>query len=164
MDALILRYYTGLILATRHAKTKGSLGEELVMAMLNARGYSASRQIGKMRGDLRVVDLTSAEVLRVEVKTACANIRGKYQFLLRKKDRYGGTNCGHADFVILLAVTRSGGCSLFVFPSEVLPGRQVTICGNPFLYNGRYSNRRQTFKNLDLRTPVLNSYERVASL
>lgn len=164
MDMLTLQYFTRLILSTRHAKTKGNLGEELVMAFLNARGYSATRQSGKMCGDLRVVDLATAEVLRVEVKTATANIRGRYGFLLRKKDRYGGTDCGHSDFVILLAVTRSGSCALFVFPAAELPGRQVTISGNPHSYTGRYANRRQSFKSLDLRTSVLNSYENVASL
>lgn len=164
MDALTLSYYTRLIQSTNHKKIKGDLGEQLVAAMLNSRGYSASKQHGRKCGDLRVVDLTTAEILKVEVKTATADKRNKYQFTMKKNDRYGGTDCGHSDYVICLAVTRSGACALFVFPSSAVITRGITVCGNPFEYSGRYSNRRQTHKNLDLRTCVLNSYEKVASL
>lgn len=164
MDKSLMAYFCNHILTARTAFVRGSIGETLVLEMLKAQGYQARKTTGKCRGDLLVTDQTTGETVKVEVKTARADGRGKFQFCLKKDDRYGGTDCTRADVLVLLCVTKSGSHALFVMPSENLNQRALTISGNPHEYSGKYKNYRQYHNTLEIRTNVSIFIDRVATL
>lgn len=154
MDRLLMNNYCQHILATKSAYIRGKIGEKLVSQMLTWQGYQVRQPDGRCQGDLSVVDLTTGETIKVEVKTARTNVLGRYQFCLKKNDKYGGTDCARSDVIVFLCVTKSGSHALFVIPSEICQQRQLTIFGNPHEYRGKWAGYRQYHNTLNLRTFV----------
>jgi len=85
-------------------------------------------------------DLLVNESLKVEVKTARMNVRGKFQFCLTKKDH---TNIRKSDVVILQCVFPNGCIEVFVVPTNIVENNsQITIGGNLENYKGLVSQYR----------------------
>jgi hypothetical protein len=154
MDKAPMTYFLSHILSAGTAYVRGKVGEKLVQLMLESQGYRVSVPDRKCQGDLTVTDLTTGEALRVEVMTGLAGSNREFKFCLQKDDRYGGTNCGRADVLILLAVTRAGSHALFVIPTGDLAQKSIAICGDPHQYRGKWSGYRQYHNTLNLRTNV----------
>lgn len=161
MERVDVANYGNLILRTRHRATKGRLGEYLVRAILASQGYGVKFPEKKCQGDLHATDLTTGEIIKLEVKTATRTARGDYQAILHKSDKYGGTDCHHADIVILVCVTNSGSMTFFVVPADEIKTKSLTITGNPHEYRGKYSQFRQYHSTLNLRTDVRENSDRV---
>lgn len=162
MDRQLIAGFTRHILTARTAYVRGKVGEQMIFHMLKLQGYQVYEPDGKCQGDIKVIDQTTGEALKVEVKTASVDKRGHYQFCLRKKDKYGGTDCAPADFVILVAVTKSGSHSIFVIPAGELTTKATKITGNPHEYAGKWAKFRQYHNTVNLRTDVQNFSDRVA--
>lgn len=163
MDKRLMFTFCNNILNAGSAFVRGKIGEKMVFHMLKWQGYQVYEPDGRCQGDIKVIDQTTGEAIRVEVKTARANVRGKYQFCLKKDDKYGGTDCRRADVVVLVAVTKSGSNVLFVIPADECKGRQITISGNPHEYRGKYLKFRQYHNTLNLRTDVHKFSHRIAT-
>jgi hypothetical protein len=139
-------YYTlpGLEMALSEENRRGigALGERLAAHLLERAGYLVSHtRPGERRGDLRVVDQTTGEIVRVEVKTARRSQDKKWRFTLRKR---GHTDHRQSDIVILLAVMPSGRAIPFVVPVHVLRHQnQAVITSHPETYGGKLAVYRQ---------------------
>lgn len=139
-------YYTlpGLEMALSEENRRGigALGERLAAHLLEKAGYRVSyTRPGEKRGDLRVIDQTTGEIIRVEVKTARRGKDRKWRFTLRKRRH---TDHRRADVVILLAVLKSGRAIPFVVPVDVIRHRHaVAITSHPEDYSGKLAVYRQ---------------------
>ena len=130
----------------------GAFGEVVIAQGLQRSGYrvDVSHEIG--RGDLTVID-EHGQRTYIEVKTAKRGKKdGAYRFTLYKfwegtvRADYHG-----ADFVVLLAVGRSGFGVPFVVPVADLGERQsLTITSAPSKYQGWLAPYRQTLNKLKL--------------
>lgn len=123
----------------------GVHGEQLAAALLERAGYRVDyvRQ-AEHAGDLKATDPATGETWRVEVKTARRERSGRWQFLMRKADRHGVTDCANADVVLLLAVLKTGTAVPFLIPCPALAGVQkITISSHPEEYAGKWSIYRQ---------------------
>lgn len=79
-------------------------------------------------------DLLVNDSLKIEVKTARLNVRGKFQFCLTKKDH---ADIRKSDIVILQCVFPSGCVETFVVPTNIVENNsQITIRGNIESYKG----------------------------
>ena len=163
MDKGAMSYFISHILSAGTAYVRGKVGEKLVSLMLESQGYRVTVPDRKCQGDLIATDLTTGEALRVEVKTGLAGSNREFKFCLQKDDRYGGTDCGRSDVVILLAVTRAGSHALFVIPAGDLAQKSIAISGDPHQYRGKWSTFRQYHNTINLRTNVHNFSYRVAT-
>jgi hypothetical protein len=125
-----------LALASRTHREIGAVGERWLCETLERQGYRvAYGQLGKKEGDLRVIDVITGEVLKIEVKTARQCKDGKWRFTLAKD---GHTDHQHADMVALLAVMASGRVIPFVMPVEAVANqRQAVITSHPERYAGK---------------------------
>lgn len=133
------------MLSNKRAKSVGLYGETWAAAALERAGYVVSRaKEGDKRGDLCAVDTSTGEMIRVEVKTSRRGSDGIYRFCIER--RIGArvcTSAHHSDFLILLAVTKTGTVYPFVIPvTDGLP-KHISFCGHPDLYTGKYSKFRQ---------------------
>lgn len=131
-----------IYLSDQKRKAIGTMGEITVARMLELSGYEVSfTHVRERRGDLRVYDIQSGEIVRVEVKTARRSKDGKYRFTLFKK---GCTDYRDADVVVLLPVLKSGRTVPFVIPVDDLGNRsQVCITSHPEEYSGMWVKYRQ---------------------
>lgn len=129
-------------LADRNRRGIGAWGENYVAAKFQEAGFKVSfARIGERRGDLRIVDPETGEIYRVEVKTARRAKDGKWRFTLYKR---GHTDHANSDFVVLLAVLKSGRAVPFVIPSQVLcRQRQAVITSHPENYSGKLAKYRR---------------------
>lgn len=126
----------------------GALGEIVIKEYLNEQArYSANQRKFAKLGDLWVLDKSTGEMLKIEVKTSKRGKRGKYQFCLRKADKHGRTTIDHADYVVLLCVGLSGAMTPFVVPAAALTSKKISI-RNPQSDKSKYSQYRQRLDNL----------------
>ncbi len=98
---------------------------------------------GDRTGDIRVIDLGTGEFVRIEVKTARRDVRGKYQACLKRQVKARVcTDVWHADFVLMLCMARENSIPvLFLIPSDALRGmKNLAISGNPYSYSGKWSS------------------------
>jgi len=113
------------VLANPNTRALGTLGEYAAMCLLRNAGYTVSNtRPGQHRGDLRVIDPETGEVLIVEVKTARQNSSKKWSFCLFRE---GKTDYRHADILIALAVLKSGDVIPFVIPTSAIPFRKKLV-------------------------------------
>lgn len=136
------------IAASDKTTVTGALGEIVVKEYLNEQArYSANQRKFAKLGDLWVLDKTTGEMLKIEVKTSKRGKRGKYQFCLRKSDKHGVTNIDHADYVVLLCVGLSGLMIPFVIPTGDLSVKKVCL-KNLNSKKSKYSKYRQSLETL----------------
>lgn len=140
-------YLERQIARSPHSKITGSLGELVIMEMLKLnerwRGYQPQR---RKVGDLHVYSRVSGEQIKVEIKTARRG-KGGYQFCLRKRDKHGQTDVGHADIVLLLCVGQSGAMWPFVVPVHIF-GQQKGVRIRDVM-KGKYLPYRQNLNRLE---------------
>lgn len=65
-------------------------------------------------------DIDHAALGRLEVKTSYLGSDNRYQFCLRKNDKHGKTDVGHADYLVLVCLSISGD-KIYVIPSQSVP-------------------------------------------
>lgn len=130
-----------LALASRTHREIGAVGERWLKEALERQGYRvAYGHMGSKNGDLAVVDVTTGEVRKIEVKTAREGRDGKWRFTLFKA---GHADHRHADMVVLLAVMASGRVVPFVMPVEAVAAqRQAVITSHPERYAGKLARWR----------------------
>lgn len=130
----------------------GAAGECKIKEALEAQGFTVDASHPHKSGDLRVFD-AQGNILYVEVKTARQNARKEWCFTLYK--RWQGRECTDhrsCDFVILLAVLKSGQAIPFVIPcSKIGSVKAITLATHPQTYAGKYSYYRQNIKELRLQ-------------
>lgn len=123
----------------------GLLGEIAVARAFEANGYGVD--ISHNCGDLTVID-TDGVIHRVEVKTSRKGTDGRWRFTLYKK---GSQDHRKADFVVLLALAKTGHGIPFVLPIDVCRSKHsATISTWPLTYNGWLSQYRQSMRKLRL--------------
>jgi len=134
--------FAQISLANLKAKAVGTYGEIIVAALFEQSGYDvATTGRGTKRGDLRVFDALTGEFWDIEVKTARPNKTGRFQFCLRRDG--GMCDCGHADYVVLLAALPSGRCITFLIPVAKLGTyKTLTITADPEKYAGKWKEFR----------------------
>lgn len=127
----------------------GKLGERLAALLLEQNGYIVSHQrVGQRKGDLKVID-PDGQIHRIEVKTARRSKDRKWRFLLYKS---GEQDYRNSDYVLLLAVTRSGDTVPFLIPVADLKQPRSIICisSNPRRYSGKWAAYRQDSSSLQI--------------
>lgn len=118
----------------------GTAGEMTARLLFEQAGY-AVRLAGRNKGDLTIIDTGTGESWNVEVKTSRRNRDGKWRFKLVKA---GHTDHRYADYVLMLAVLKSGRCIPFLVPVAALENqRQAVICSHPESYSGKLAQYRQ---------------------
>lgn len=123
----------------------GLAGEIVIARCFEANGYTVD--IAHDRGDLHVFDSDGVMSI-VEVKTARKDAAGRWGFCLYKK---GQQNHRNADFVVLLALAKTGYGIPFVVPIEACRDKNVaTISSWPLTYRGWLSPYRQSMRKLRL--------------
>lgn len=128
-------------------KAVGAAGEWIAYNLLEESGYAVA-MIGRgdRRGDLMAINRETGEVWRIEVKTA-RRTRTGWQFLLRKNDKHGRTDCSDSDVVILLAILKSGRAVPFVIPVAAIGTRKmISFRSHPEVYAGQWAQYRQKRK------------------
>lgn len=117
----------------------GNFGEDYVYRLLVNSGYIV-RKTAKFAfsGDLEVIDPSTGEIFKIEVKTANQNpLNGRFQFCLRKT---GKTDCSYSDFVILVCIDTEGKIYLYCAHCSCFNGSQlVGITSHPTKYKGKYA-------------------------
>jgi len=97
------------------------------------------------KGDLRVLNTTTGEVVRIEVKTARRDSQNKYQACLHRqvKSRVC-TDAQHSNFVLMLCAVSDGSFPvMFLIPTEAIVGmKTLAITGSPYSYTGKWSKFR----------------------
>lgn len=133
------------VLLSNKSYSAGAHGEQLAANMLQRAGYLVDFVPQRDHaGDLRATDPATGETWRIEVKTARREASGRWQFLMRKADRHGVTDCANADLVMLLAVLKTGQAVPFIIPCPALAGVQkITIPSHPEEYAGKWASYRQ---------------------
>lgn len=127
----------------------GAAGEMKVKEALEKQGYPVDASHSHKCGDLTAFDRL-ARPIYIEVKTARQNKRGEWCFTLFKKDNH--TDHRACDFVILLAVLKTGLAIPFVIPCEkVQRVTAITFHTHPQSYAGKYAYYRQNINELRLK-------------
>lgn len=129
------------------ARRLGAIGEEVAFNLFQRAGYLVSwaNQRAAQRGDLRVLDASTGEFWRVEVKAARRGVEGHWQFSLRRRigDRIC-TDVAHADYVLLLAFPIIGNPVPFLIPvGAISTQKQITLSQEPDKYAGKWAVYRQ---------------------
>lgn len=134
--------FAEISLSNMKAKAVGTYGEIIAASLFEKSGYDvATTGRGTKRGDLRVYDALTGEFWDVEVKTARAGKDKRFQFCLRRDG--GMTDCGHADYVVLLAALPSGRCIPFLIPvSKLGTKKKLTIPADPEKSAGNWTEFR----------------------
>lgn len=123
----------------------GLAGEVVIARAFEANGYTVD--ISHDRGDLHVFDADGVMSI-VEVKTSRKGADGRWRFCLYKK---GSQNHRKADFVVLLAVGKTGFGVPFVVPIHVVRDKNaVCIPRWPLDYQGYLAPYRQSTRKLRL--------------
>lgn len=141
---------------TIDTRVTGYLGELLVLEALKKTRWRAYQPKAHKIGDLVITDTSTGEILKVEVKTARRDKKGRWQFCLNKNDKHGVTSIAHSDVVILLAIDNLNRVFPYVIPSSFFESRtKIALTTHPDKYAGRWSSFKQTL-NLSLDTQGLN--------
>lgn len=123
----------------------GLAGEIATARAFEVNGYAVD--IAHEGGDLHVID-THGVIYRVEVKTSRKGADGRWRFTLYKK---GSQDHKKADFVVLLALAKTGHAIPFVVPIDVCREKHsVCIPTWPLTYNGWLAQYRQSMRKLRL--------------
>lgn len=126
----------------------GLAGELKVKEALEAQGFQVDTHPVKKFGDLRAIS-PQGEVFYIEVKTARQNSRKQWCFTLIKRKK---TDCSHCDYVIMLAILKSGQAIPFVVPVGAIERlTAITLPKHPLEYAGIYAQYRQNIKELRLQ-------------
>jgi hypothetical protein len=126
---------------TRHSV--GATGETVVARAFEANGYSVA--ITHDCGDMTVYN-EHGEAFHVEVKTSTKGKDGRYRFNLYKR---GSQDHRDADFVVLLAVGKTGFGVPFVVPVDVIRDKHHLAVGtSPNFYRGYLAAYRQSMRKL----------------
>lgn len=112
-----------------HTKAFGWIGEQIIMEMIPKDRFIVHKPRCYHAGDVHIVDKRSGEFVRLEVKTARANCRNKFQFTLRKHDKHGVTDIGDSDLVLLFCIADNGLFWFYLIPSRDLTGKTITVPG-----------------------------------
>lgn len=68
--------------------------------------------------------------IKVEIKTSHLNKQGRYNICLKKKDKYGQTNCQNTDYVVIILVDHN--ClvtSVLVIPTSAVSNQKFMSIG-----------------------------------
>jgi hypothetical protein len=123
----------------------GLAGEIVIARAFEANGYTVD--ISHDRGDLHVFDADGVMSI-VEVKTARRGASGYWRFTLYKK---GSQDHRSADFVVLLALSKTGYGVPFVVPIEACRNKNsANISSWPLYYRGWLAQYRQSMRKLRL--------------
>lgn len=134
----------------------GNFGEDYVYRLLVNSGYIVRRTSNfAFSGDLEVIDPSTGEIFKIEVKTANQSHKNRFSFCLRKT---GKTDCTYSDFVILVCIDTEGKIYLYCAHCSCFGGAQlVTISSHPANYKGKYATFRLRQPRIDfddIRTTV----------
>lgn len=120
---------------------RGFAGEYFARHTLQRAGYVVTIPTEKKRGDLRVTDIFTGEVWKVEVKTARRRPDGRWSFQLKVKCGKGNrTDYRHSDYVMLLAVIGGGKVASYLIPVSKLGNRNTVTISN--LNSGMWTDYR----------------------
>jgi hypothetical protein len=129
----------------------GAIGEVIAARLLESSGYLVNlTHPSERRGDLRVVDRMTGDVIRLEVKTARQNSERRWCFTLYSR---GKTDYRNADWVLILAVTACGEFVPYLLPITVLGNRSTLVISAPETYAGKWSPYRVTDGVIRLEMP-----------
>ncbi len=113
----------------QHTQIRGWLGEQIIMEMIPRDRFAVHKPRCKHAGDVHVTDKHTGEFVRLEVKTARLNSRGKFEFRLRKNDKHGVTDIGDSDLVLLFCIAANGLFWFYLIPSQDLTAKTITVPG-----------------------------------
>lgn len=116
----------------------GAWGERYAQTQLERLGFKVERSTVK-NGDLRVLQPDTGEIARYEIKTARANVKGRYQATVRKS---GHACLDGADYVLLIIRTSATFLYFYLIPCAEITGSQITITSHPLDYSGKWSTYR----------------------
>lgn len=128
-------------IATETRRSVGLVGEQMAARMFEDAGYGVVPcRSRSRRGDLLVIDRTTGEIFRVEVKTSRLGKDKCYRFTLVKS---GATDYHDAQFLLLLALSPTGYPVAFLIPVADIPSRRsIQFYGLPDSYSGKWSSYR----------------------
>ncbi|MCU0481684.1 MAG: hypothetical protein MUE54_10810 [Anaerolineae bacterium] len=118
----------------------GKAGEAYAEKQFMDMGYKVTYPTEYKQGDLRVVDVTTGEIVRVEVKTARRGQNGRWQVCFRKGKK---TDCHHADLVVMQLVLDSGQVIPYFIPSSDIGMLQGTSFSNATSPSGKWAGYRR---------------------
>lgn len=125
----------------------GAIGEKNIAPRLfqEAGFWVAENESVKKCGDITIARRDTGEQFRIEVKTMRES-GGMYQACLYRE---GKTDCKYADYVLLIAITKSGAICPFIMPTTVTGNQKnLAIRGNPFTTSGKWATWRFDISNL----------------
>ena len=134
--------FLGLMAADASAAKRrvvGLYGELMAARLFEAAGYAVTTLRSRSRrGDLLVIDTSTGESFRVEVKTARQGVDRKYRFVLMKR---GHSDYRDAEFLLLMPLLpRSGKPVPFLIPVSAFPFRTTAVIyGDPRETSGMWS-------------------------
>lgn len=130
----------------KHTKV-GNAGEMYVKNWLESKGYDVSYTTRDFAGDLDVFDWSISKQMSVEVKTARANIHGKYNFCMYRK---GHTDATHSDVIALVFMGKKKTMIIkFISATSVVGMKNLVIASHPDKYQGKWSQVWKSNINLD---------------
>ena len=105
----------------------GAEGERFARQQFEAMGYVVRPPLEKKTGDLAVIDKSTGEVIKVEVKTSRNGSDGRWQFCVtRRAVGRNKTDCQHADVVLLQAVNaKTGLVTAYIVPAKEMNGQAI---------------------------------------
>lgn len=118
----------------------GVSGEFYALRQFEALGYKVEYAQTKKQGDLKVVDMTTGQIVKVEIKTARKGRNLNYQVCLKKK---GKTDVAHSDLVVIQLVLGTGEVVPFFIPAPLLADKQGISFTRAQTYNGKWAQYRQ---------------------
>lgn len=125
----------------------GELGESLFCAMLGDK-WHAVKPSDCHCGDYWITDKTTGETLKVEIKTSKKSKAGRYNFSLKKSDKYGKTDYQDSDLLVMIAIDNAGNPFAYVIPTQALNVKKVCIPTHPTRYGGKYAKWLQRGKEV----------------
>lgn len=115
------------------SKNIGAFGEAIALDHIQADGNNARYARTRKSGDLHLIG-NAGELIKLEIKTAKADITGKFQFCLsRKLEGRTCTDFTHADYVILQCVNKHGRVTqwLVIPVADIEPTQKSIKISNP---------------------------------
>lgn len=118
----------------------GAGGEAHAYRQLQEAGYVVTYPTERKQGDLKVIDKTTGEIFKVEVKTSREGRDGKWQICLNRGKK---TSVKHADFVLIQLVMRSGRVVVFLIPAWIIATKKQITWRNPETPNSKWAQYRR---------------------